>query len=100
VWHFGDPGGSEFSGMHENEVAGEIEYYGPGEIGGSLDWLGFVAVDPTVESGSFSFVDGSGAQIIVSISCDGGVPCPRFRPLPTSGDPPAPTDGVGFDAAP
>jgi hypothetical protein len=100
VWHFGDPGGSEFSGIHENEVTGEIQYYGPGEIGGTLDWLGFVAADPSVESGSYLFIDSSGIRVTVTVTCDAGVPCPKFRPLPTSGNPPAPTGGVGFDAAP
>jgi hypothetical protein len=99
VWHFGDPGGGEFSGMHENQMFGEVEYYGPGDLG-TLDWLGLLANDPTVESGSYSFVDSSGARMTITITCNDGIPCPRFRPLPTSGDPPAPTGGVGFDAAP
>lgn len=98
VFHFGDPGGGEFSGMHQSQVFGQVQWYGPGD-GGSLDWLGLLAADPTVESGSYSFVDSSGVRVSVTITC-GGVPCPRFRPLPTSGDPPAPTSGVAFDGAP
>jgi prepilin-type N-terminal cleavage/methylation domain-containing protein len=99
VWHFGDPGGNENPGVHQSQMFGEVQYYGPGD-GGSLDWLGLLAVDPTVESGSYSFIDSSGAQVTVNITCDGGVPCPKFRPLPTSGNPPAPAGGVAFDTAP
>lgn len=98
-WHFGDPGGGEFSGMHQSQTFGQVQWYGPGD-GGALDWLGLLAVDPVVESGSYSFVDGRGVQVTVSITCDGGASCPRFRPLPTSGDPPAPTGGVAFEASP
>lgn len=85
--------------MHESQMFGEVEYYGPGEEG-QLDWLGLLANDPTVESGSYSFIDSNGTRITLTIACDDGIPCPRFKPLPTGGDPPAPPGGVGFDAAP
>ena len=99
VWHFGDPGGSEFSGIHVSQVFGEISFYNPYGENGMLDWLGLTASDPIVESGTYSFKDSNGNITIVSITCGGGV-CPKFRPLPTGGDPPAPNGGVAFDSSP
>jgi len=100
VWHFGDPGGGEFSGIHPSQIFGEVVFYTQYQEDAELDWLGLTAADPIVESGTYSFKDNSGNLTIVSITCGAGITCPRFRPLPTGGNPPAPNGGVAFDASP
>lgn len=99
VWHFaspGDPGPVDGSGAHSVMLPGTVQFFGPGS---GFSWFDFLSANPIVESGTYSFTDANGNLITVAISC-GDVACPKFRPMPTSGSPPPPIGGVGFDAAP
>ncbi len=98
-WHSGDPGDpgdTGSSGIHMS-LSGEVQFFGPGSAG--LDWFELSAISPLVENGAYSYTNASGDPITVVFSC-GAVPCPKFKPLPTSGTPAAPSGGVAFDAAP
>lgn len=98
-WHMageGTDGAAGTSGAHTPWLAGSLTYFG---LAGGLGWLDLFATYSSVESGTYTFRDASGNLNTVTISCD-GAPCPRFKPLPSSGSPPAPPGGVGFDAIP
>ena len=98
-WHFGgpgDPGDGGTSDLHSVVVPGQIEFFGPGE---GLGWFDFLSIAPEAGSGTYSWIDASGNRVTVTVSC-GQIDCPRFRPLPTSGSPPPPNGGVGFEAIP
>jgi hypothetical protein len=99
-WHSGSSGteGDPLSsGVHQPWMSGSVSYFGGG--GSGLSWLDLLSLYPTVENGIYTYRDSSGILNTVTITCD-GAPCPRFKPLPSSGSPPAPPGGVGFDAVP
>jgi hypothetical protein len=98
-WHFGDPGDPGAvgtSGLHSVNVPGQIEFFGPGS---GMSWFDLLSIAPVAASGTYTWTDASGERVTATISC-GHIDCPRFRPLPTSGAPPPPNGGVGFEAAP
>lgn len=57
------------------------------------DWNNFARQHPSVQSGSYSYVDDSGATLTVTFSCVST--CPPFTPLPVA-DTSAPAGGVTF----
>ncbi len=97
--HFGDPGEQAGSGageIHFGSIPGTAAWITPGV---QLDWLALATSFPTISGGTYSFQDGSGSRVIVTISC-GVAQCPRFVPMPVSGSSAAPQGGVSFDEAP